>query len=85
MKVKEYIEYINELSKELKEYDGELPIEMIVTAPHSCCSCCGSGDSYCYSEGTEYAFTSLIINEEKVYDKKLKKQVLKKLWVRGEY
>jgi hypothetical protein len=84
LNVKEYIARLEELIVELKTYDQKLPIEMRVTAPHRCCSCCSSGDSYCYAQGEEYEFSSLSVSKEHVYDKKLKKQVLKKLWIMGD-
>lgn len=83
MKIKEYIINLEKLISELKEYDQELPIEMKVTPPHYCCG--GSGDNYCYADGDDYDFTSLSVNEEKVYNKKSKKQELKKIWIRGDY
>jgi hypothetical protein len=84
MRIKEYIIQLEDLIAELKTYDQELSIEMRVTAPHSCCNCCCSGDSYCYAQGEEYDFSSLSVSKEHVYDKKLKKQVLSKLWIVGD-
>jgi hypothetical protein len=82
MTIKEYITDLERIISELKEYDQELPCEMIVTSPHVCCA---NNEEPCYVDGEDFEFTSLLVSKEHTYNKKTKKHELKKIWIRGGY
>ena len=83
MKIAEYIEDLEKLISDIKDFDQNLPVGMVTTAPHLCCSSCSSEDR-CYVDGEDFPFDTLIISKEMQYDKKDKTQKLKKLWIRGQ-
>jgi hypothetical protein len=83
MNVKQKIFELENLISELKKYDENLPIEMMVEVPHSCCSNSQFEDSRCYCSGENYIFETLRICREEEFSKKDNCMVPKKLWLKG--
>lgn len=80
MKTKDLIEKLSSLVDALKELDPELPAGIMFDAPHTCCNC---GDGYCYASGEEVEIYDLAIAKDERYNKKSKKHVTHKIWLKG--
>ena len=71
---------IKELIQELNKYDGELEIGFVASYIDHSCSC---GD-YCYCTSDDHVFYFYSVDKEEVYNKKTKKQELKRVLIRGD-
>jgi len=80
MKTRDLIERLHFLIDELRELDPDLPAGIIFSATHHCC---GTSE-YCYIDGEDQEIYSLTIAKDERYDKKTKKQTLRKIWLKGD-
>ena len=74
---------IKELIQELNKYDGELEVGFVSSfTEHG--PCCGEPDGYCYCDSEDHTFYFYSVDREEVYNKKTKKQELKRVLIRGD-
>ena len=71
---------IKELIRELNKYDGELEVGFVSSfTDHTCYE-----NDYCYCTSEDHAFYFYSVDKEEVYNKKTKKQELKRVLIRGD-
>lgn len=70
---------IKELIQELNKYDGELDVDFVASYTQHTCD-----GGYCYCNSEDHVFNPYSVNEEEVYNKKTKKQELKRVLIRGD-
>jgi len=71
---------IKELIQELNKYDGELEVGFVSSFTEHCCN----GGEYCYCNSEDHTFYFYSVDKEEVYNKKTKKQELKRVLIRGD-
>jgi hypothetical protein len=71
---------IKKLIQELSKYDGELDVDYVASYIDHRCSC----DDYCYCTSEDHVHLIYSVDKEEVYNKKTKKQELKRVLIRGD-
>lgn len=73
---------IKELIEELKGYDQELDIDLVVSVPPNCD--CRKRGNYCYCSYRDEHYYSLSVSERTVYNRKTKKHDIVGISIQGD-